>query len=188
MQILKQFSKRCRFQDFFSFQSLAFVFIFFAALSFGKEPEKSGQTVSGVLPNGIYGVIREAPTQEEARGGDAACTVLRYDKKYSDSTPDEPLKYVAIETSSFVPLKLEGAPEASKDGAGKTLLGVTLKEEYTKILEDFSRTHLGGRIAILLDGEIITLHKVRSVISGGQFIITRCNDNACEILKSKLMK
>ena len=145
-----------------------------------------GSNSTGPRQNGVYAVIREAATREEAEGGDTRCTVLPYDKKYTDSGPGEPLKYVAIDPSSFVPLILEGAPDAKKDDAGKTILSVTLKKEYVKTLEDFTRAHLGGEIAILLDGEIVTLHKVRSVISEGKFQVTRCTDNACEVLRAKL--
>jgi hypothetical protein len=31
------------------------------------------------------------------------------------------------------------------------------------------------------------MHKVRSVIDGGRMQITRCRDNACELIRSKLM-
>jgi preprotein translocase subunit SecD len=141
---------------------------------------------TGPSHNGIYAVLIEAATREEAQGGDTRRVVLPYEKKYTDSGPGEPLKYVAIDPSSFVPLILEGAPESKKDGGGKTILSVTLKKEYVKALEDFTRAHLGGKIAILLDGEIVTLHKVRSVISEGKFQVTRCTDNACEVLRAKL--
>ncbi len=136
--------------------------------------------------NGIYAVLREAATPEEAQGGDARCWVLPYDGKYTDSGPVTPLTYVALDQSSFVPLVLEGAPETKKDEGGKTILSVTLKKEHAKTLEDFTQAHLGGKIAIVLDGEIVTLHKVRSAVSGGKLQITRCTDNACEVLRAKL--
>jgi len=110
------------------------------------------------------------------------------DKKYTDSGPDEQVKYVAIDTVSFVPLILETAPETKKDGSGKTILSGALQKEYAKMLEAFTRAHLGGEIGIVVDGEIVTLHKIRSVILGGQFQITRCTDNACEVLRNKLTK
>ena len=114
--------------------------------------------------------------------------MLTYDKKYTAPDPGEPVRYVAIDPSSFVPMILEGAPDAEKDDAGKTILSVTLKKEYVKPLEDFTRAHIGGKIAILIDGEIITIHKIRSVIAEGKFQVTRCTDNACEMLRAKLTK
>ncbi len=68
------------------------------------------------------------------------------------------------------------------------MLGVALKKEYAALLEEFSRAHLDGKVVVVLDGEVITMHKVRSVITGGKFQLTRCYDDACEVLLSKLLE
>jgi len=138
--------------------------------------------------NGIYAVFGRAATPGDARGNRLAATVLSYDRKYVDADSSGAVEYVAIDTSSFVPLILECSPDAKKDEAGKTVLSVTLEQAYVKTLEDFTRAHLNGEIATILDGEIITIHKLRSVIVDGKFQLSRCEDNACEILRSKLTK
>lgn len=150
------------------------------------EPPQPIDSTPSVNCNGVYTVLRDAPTWTEAQDRDTACVVLPYDHKYTDSTPGEPLRYIALDPTSFVPLILEGNPEATKDTGGKTILSVTLKKEYADALEDFTRAHLGGKVAIVLDGEIVTIHKVRSIVSGRKLQITRCTDNACEILRAKL--
>jgi hypothetical protein len=38
------------------------------------------------------------------------------------------------------------------------------------------------------DGEIVTLHKIRTVVTGGKLQITRCTDDACVVIRAKLMK
>jgi preprotein translocase subunit SecD len=140
------------------------------------------------IPNGFYAVLNEGSSRAEARTDSIPNIVLLYDGKYVDSSQTASPSYVALDTASFVPLILEGSPTANKDGNGRTLLGVTLSRKYIKTLEDFTKAHLGGRVAIVLDGEIITMHKIRSVISEGKIQITRCYDNACEILLSKLTR
>ena len=75
-----------------------------------------------------------------------------------------------------------------KDGQGKSILSVSLTRTNAEKAEAFTRAHLGGKIAMVVDGEIVTLHKIRSVITGGKLQITRCKDNACEILRAKLVK
>jgi len=147
-----------------------------------------GQDALGSLSDGIYYVVREDSAERETRSGGNDFPVLPYTARYSDSGPEEPARYITLDPSSFIPMILEGAPDMQKDSGGKTLLGVTLKERYARPLEEFTRKHLGGKVAILLGGEIITIHKVRSVISGGRIQITRCDDNACEVLRSKLEK
>lgn len=158
---------------------LLFVFVAIA----NSQTAKKAKVV-----NGVYAVLQEWKTPEEARQGRATSAVLIYDGRYTDSSQVQNPSHVAVDTSFFVPLIIEGTPDAQKDGRGHTLLGVALKKEYTKVLEDFSRAHLNGRVAIVLGGEVITMHKVRSVITGGKFQITRCYDNACDVLESKLLE
>jgi hypothetical protein len=140
------------------------------------------------IPNGFYSILVEATSRGEARTDSIPNIVLVYDGKYVDSSQTATPSYVALDTTFYIPLILEGSPTTNRDGNGRTLLGVTLSRKYITKLEDFTKAHLGGRVAIVLDGEIITMHKIRSVISEGKVQITRCYDNACEVLLSKLTK
>ncbi len=141
---------------------------------------------AGPLPNGVYAVIGRAPAGGQTQRRTAGRGTLLYDHKYSDPDRKEPPESVTLDTSSFVPLILAGPPEAETDARGWTMLRVTLAREHVKTLENFTRAHLGGEVAIVLDGEIVTIHKVRSVIEDGKAQITRCWDNACQVLRLKL--
>jgi preprotein translocase subunit SecD len=168
-------------------RNVFFLSILFALLIGGgiaTAQEKTGTK----LQNGFYPVSGEGATRSAALTGTQSCVALVYDGKYVDSTQMSSPQYIAVDTSSFVPLILQSAPTAKKDGNGRTLLGVTLSKKYVRKLEDFTKAHLGAKVAIVLDGEIITMHKIRSVISEGKVQISRCYDNACEILLSKLAK
>lgn len=152
----------------------------------GEAGQTDGPGRSKGLSDGVYAVLQEAASPESARVDAPGSIVLVYDRKYSDSDKGTPPEYLAIDTGSFVPMILEGSPVARKDDRGFTLLSVTLARDQVKPLEEFTRTHLGGRVAIILDGEVVSMHKVRSVIEGGKLQITRCGDNACDVLFSKL--
>jgi hypothetical protein len=156
----------------------------------GKAPKQSEPTANGAsLQNGIYAVLSEASTPEQAKVKGIVNVILPYDHdKYSDVVYNEPLIYVAIDPNSYVPLVFEKAPQVQKDGRGKSVLLVSLKQGNTKMLEDFTRAHLGNLVATVVDGEIISLNKIRAVITGGQLQMTRCTDNACEIIRAKLVK
>jgi hypothetical protein len=39
-----------------------------------------------------------------------------------------------------------------------------------------------------LDGELVTVRKVRSLIREGKMQMTRCDDSACEALRARLAK
>ena len=142
---------------------------------------------SKLLSNGIYAVVGRLPafpTNKDTRNKDEI--VLVYDHKFTAGTNKEPSIFVALEPSSFVPLIIAGAPRIEKTGTGTSALTVTLAKENAKKMEDFSRKHLGKEVAIVLGGEIVTIHKVRSVIKEGKLQITRCTDNGCEVLYSIL--
>ena len=148
-----------------------------ATTSHGKAP---------ALGNGLYCVLGEAPTESGASLAGAPHVVLQYDQKYSDADKNAPSRYIAIDPSSSVPIVVDGKPDVTKDENGHSLLSVTLPRKNVKLLEDFTSNHLGEKIAIVCDGEIITLHKVPPVIHDGKVQIARCEDNACEILLTKL--
>ena len=172
----------------------AFVLVF--AICGCKKPYagSTNQARAGISPaahpleNGAYSVLREAPAWQDARVEGVPQAVLAYDRrKYSDAAPNEPLTYVTIDHKDYVPLLIEGAPEMKSNGQGKSVLTVSLARTNAEMAEAFTRAHLGGRIAMVVDGDIVTLHKIRSVIAGGKVQITRCTDNACEVIRSKLV-
>lgn len=37
-------------------------------------------------------------------------------------------------------------------------------------------------VALVIDGDALTMHKIKEPLTSGQLQITRCNDNACERL------
>jgi hypothetical protein len=141
------------------------------------------------LAGDVYLVLREASTATEARVPGRDQRVLVYDRKYSEAERTPPPRYVAPPPPSFVPLILAGPPaEAPADDRGWSALSVTLARAHVKPLAGFSRAHLGDSVAIVLDGEIIAIHRIRAVIEDGRFVISRCQDNACQVLRSKLSR
>ncbi len=172
---------------------LALVVATYGCASWRSQPTPPANAAASLpahpLENGAYAVLREAPTPQEARVEGTSQVVLAYDRrKYSDAPPNEPLAYVAIDSVDYVPLLIEGAPEMKTDGDGKSILSVSLARKNIARTEAFTRAHLGGRIAMVVDGEIVTLHKIRSVITEGKLQITRCDDNVCEVIRAKLVK
>jgi hypothetical protein len=141
------------------------------------------------LENGAYAVLGEADTRPGVETDTRPRIVLTYDRrKYSDAPPDEPLTYVEIDPADYIPLIIEGPPEMKKDTQGKSILSVSLTRAAANHTEAFTRAHLGGRVAMVVDGEIVTLHKIRNVVTGGKLQITRCTDDACEVIRAKLVR
>jgi hypothetical protein len=136
----------------------------------------------GRLPDGIYATLAEADTFDAANQAAQPHIVLRDDGRFTGQSG--PVTYVALATQTYVPLQLAAPPELTPGTNGFSSLQLQLDSQYTRGLERFSITHL--RVALVIDGEIISRHKVRSAIRDGRIMVSRCADNVCEVLYTKL--
>lgn len=139
------------------------------------------------LPDGIYPALGE-PSPDPQRSPPAGQRSLRYDPKLADSASLDPVTYVTVDAVDYVPLILSRAPQSQRQEDGRLLVAVSLAESQVEPLARFTRAHLNQRIALVLDGEVMSTHKIRTVIEGGQLQITRCDDHACERILSKLIR
>jgi preprotein translocase subunit SecD len=142
--------------------------------------------VASPLANGVYALVGEGSTEKEARAGtDSPVVVVR--ARPSEANKDESPKYVALEPSSFVPLVFAGPPVVRKDDRGASLDTVLAPRE-AKRLEALTRTRLGQKIAVVIDGEIVSMPVVRSIIQDGKAKLTGCESDDCKALLQKLRK
>ena len=98
----------------------------------------------------------------------------------------QPVKYIALSQSDFIQFELDKPPQAIAKDDGRFDVRLTFSKQMSDRMASFSRRYLGRQVATLIDGKILTLHKVRSIIDGGQLQITRCTDRGCELVLSKL--
>lgn len=112
--------------------------------------------------------------------------MARYDQKYLRDSEREPPRYLLISKRPDVALKLAKAPAIGTGSNGFAELSLELTKEAAGDLERVSREHLGQQVAFVIDGEVVTTHKIRSVITGGQFRLSRCTDNACQYILGRL--
>ena len=169
--------------------------VIFASGCAALSTQHTAQVNAGVhsqgyqLQNGAYLILRQASTAQDAQLEGRPNVVIAYDRrKYSNAPANQPLEYIAIDPTDYVLLIIDTAPIMTKDGQGKSILSVSLTQQSAERAETFTREHLGAKIAMVVDGEIVTLHKIRSVITGGKLQITRCTDDACEVIRAKLVK
>jgi len=96
-------------------------------------------------------------------------------------------RYVAIDTTEHVPFILESAPATTEDSSGRPLLSITLDAKYKEKLKEFTTRYLDKSVAILVGGELVSVHKIRSVIPEGKLQVTSCGADVCKVLYSKLV-
>jgi hypothetical protein len=156
-----------------------------SAATAAASPRADASAPAAALPDGIYRVVRSQSEEPVPEASNPRFRVLR-DSVWD--TDDAGTRWVVLDPSSSVPLILEAPPLAEEDAGYLPLLRVTLARRYVRALEDFTRANLDGRAAVVLDGAIVTIHKVRAVVTGGVLQITRCSDHACDVLRSRLLE
>ena len=130
------------------------------------------------LPDGIYLVL---DVYEEAPTGVAVGQVISYSHEFLDDAVGEP-SFLCVFPVDFVPLELARAPEGKVQDDKRIHLLLTLESASARRLEEFTTAYVNRQVAMVIGGKAVTLHKVRTPITGGQLQITRCTDNACEKL------
>ena len=138
---------------------------------------------------GFYLVAAEEESAAALPTASTEQRVVRYDCKFlRDAGRGEP-RYLLLPKTADVPLMLARTPELQKKGEnGFPELRLELTPEASSRLEKLTREHLGGKVAFVIDGEPVTLHKIRSVITGGQFRLSRCTDTACQYIYGRLVE
>ena len=107
-----------------------------------------------------------------------------YQELQDDET--EPVKYVTLDRTEFIPLELANDPVRLQGDDGLAEVDLTFSDDMANELTRFSRAFLGRQVAMVIDGDVVTLHKVRSVITGTGLKISRCTDDGCELILAKL--
>ncbi len=147
------------------------------------------QTKSGNPRTGFYLIAAEADSAALLPVPGARQQVVHYDYKYLRDTERGKSRYLLLSKIADVPLLLAGKPELKMEGAnGFPELRLELTPEAAVKLEKLTREHLGGTVAFMIDGEPVTIHKIRSAITGGQFRLSRCTDTACQYIYGRLVE
>ena len=137
---------------------------------------------------GFYLIAAEAENAAGLPVANGNRRIVRYDyQRLREGERGQPV-YLLLPKAADVPLVLSRTPELLMKGEnGFPELRLELTAEAAKRLETLTREHLGGKVAFVVDGEPVTLHKIRSVITGGQFRLSRCTDTACQYIYGRLV-
>lgn len=161
-----------------------------AALTVALSPitgaEEIARTVASKLPDGLYRVVRLSNDHVgELANGER---LLVNDFHFLDPAERQAKEFVVLQTEPFIPFILSESPSQDKDCQGKPKLFLQLDEAQIKPLEEFTRQNTGQKVAIVIGGDIVTIHKVREAITGGKIQITRCTDNGCQAIYTEIAK
>ena len=160
--------------------NLIIVFLLsFVAISFAQKPIKSQ------LKDGLYLISKIDTNSTQLSLLSTNETAVFFSKMFDEYNAEGYLRII-IDTSDFVPLELEKAPLTEQQTESKKKLLLSLTNEASEKLKTFSTKNVMKRVVLIVDGEALTMHKIKEPLTSGLLQITRCNDNACEQLFVKL--
>jgi hypothetical protein len=141
------------------------------------------------LLNGLYLVDELEIDSTEHVYADSNKTIIHYNSAFIEG---EGIDYapISIWINDYVPFDLAKMPVTKDQTDKKKLLQLTLTDKAAEKLKEFSSKNLMKYVVIVVNGEALTVHKIKEPITSGMLQITRCNDNACEqlfeVLKSNV--
>jgi preprotein translocase subunit SecD len=153
------------------------------ALALGQEqapkPDKK-------LPDGVYAVLRDGDAEKDVLPlkDKEALAVDRH--RYLKKAEQEPPRYLVVRSEPDVELGLVGEPKAVKEGDEVVRILLKLQPKAATALERLTTDHKGKQVAIVVGGEVVTVHKIRDVIKGGDVQITSCAPGAATYLLEQL--
>jgi preprotein translocase subunit SecD len=148
----------------------------------GPETDTAGLT-------GFYLVAAEADSADSLHAGRSDQQVVLYDYRFLLESERGKPRFLLLSRTPDVSLTLSGAPELIDQGRnGSPELRFELTPESSLRLENLTREHPGGKVALVIDGQPVTIHKIRSTIAGGRFQLTRCSDTGCRMIYGRLLK
>lgn len=140
------------------------------------------------VPDGVFAVLRSSAKKADVLPlKDGEALVMHNHRYLKKDQKTEPL-FVAVRPTPDVLLDLAEAPKADKGKDDVLRISVKLKQKAGEALEKLTRDRVGSEVAIVLDGEIVTMHKIRDVIKGGMVEITSCAPGAADHLLERLQR
>jgi hypothetical protein len=144
----------------------------------GREPRKAPA-------DGVYRVLRDGPAEKSVlplKDGEAL-VVNRH--RYQKGGDKEAPQFLAVHDKPEVALDLAGGPEADRENGEVVRIRMKLRPDAARALERVTRDRQ-GQLAIVLGGEVVTVHKIRTAIPDGDVQITSCTPGAADYLLKQL--
>jgi hypothetical protein len=138
------------------------------------------------LPDGVYAVRRDSLARKEVLPLKAGEALVVHAHRYLKNAAREPPRFVVVGRSPDVALDLEGAAKPIKEGAEVVGLLLKLRPKAAQALERLTGDRGAKQVVIVLGGEVVTMHKVRGVIKGGEVKVTSCAPGGAAYLLEQL--
>ena len=137
-------------------------------------------------PDGVYAVQRDSLAETDVLPLKDNEVLLVDHHRYLKTDEKNPPRFVVVHAAPEIILDLAGEPKAVTEGGEVVRILLTLKPKEAEALERLTSDRRGRLIAIILGGEVVTMHKARETIKGGAVQITSCTAGAAGYLLEQL--
>jgi preprotein translocase subunit SecD len=138
------------------------------------------------VPDGIYAVLRENLKEKDVLPLKEGEVLLVHHFRYLKKDEKEPPRFLVVHSAPDIVLDLVGEPKAVKEGTEVVRIFLKLQPKEATALERLTRDRLGRQVTLVVGGEVVTMHKIREVIKGGDVQITSCAAGAANYLLERL--
>jgi len=138
------------------------------------------------VPDGVYAVLRESLKEKDVLPLTEGEVLVVHHARYLKKDDKEPPRFLVVHSTPDLVLDLAGKPKAVKEGTEVVRIFLKLQPKAAAALERLTRDQLGRQLAIVLGGEVVTMHKIGEVIKGGDAQITCCAAGAANYLLEQL--
>ncbi len=138
------------------------------------------------LADGFYIIARDSTDREAVQPVSSQEILAIHDYRFIADAEDAPPRYLVLPTEPDVPLVLREEPGSLPQDDGRILLLLTLADAHVEELARLTRENIGRGVAIVVGGDVVTTHAIRSVIEDGRIQISRCSDDGCRVLLARL--
>jgi len=151
-----------------------------AAQSIDAKPaEREG------LADGMYLVLQMDEDAKAIQAADGQRVVKQLRTPDWGKT-DPAQRFLLLKTKPDVPLRLAAEPKIVVDQQKLQRLNVRMVASDGERLSKFTKLHLGGSIAVLIDEKVVLVATIRSEITGPDVQVSFCAEGSAEQLKEKL--
>ena len=137
-------------------------------------------------PDGIYAVLKTVENRSDLKTPEPRQRIVKYARHTRWGETDPAISFLLLRAVPDVPLRLATDSVTVKDGADGERLNFRLVDESVDRLSQFTAKHIGDKAALILDGHLVMVATVRSVITGGEMQISFCGEGSAEQLAGKL--
>lgn len=148
-------------------------------------PESQAKKMN--LKSGIYLVTGKSTDQIKLKPLSTNEQILVDDGRFLEETERDPAEYVVVDIKQSVPFVLSKMVSEDLTADKKPRLLLEFAPRQAKDLQKLTQNNLGKMIAVIVDNQIVSCHKIKEAIKGGQMQISRCTKNSCELIYSNLL-